>query len=148
MKKLVLISIVFAFNMCLTNAQTEIVVQGEGGANTEMNTDTTKTDEVFVVVEQMPEFPGGQDAMNTFLDKNLKYPQTAKDKGIQGKVWLGFTVQKDGKVTDVEVLRGIGGGCDEEAVRVLKLMPDWKPGYQSGKPVIVKFRFPINFTLR
>lgn len=108
----------------------------------------TKTDEVFTVVEQMPEFPGGESAMNDFLDKNLQYPQMAKEQSIQGKVWIGFIVDKFGNVSNVEVLRGIGGGCDEEAARVVGIMPRWNPGKQSGRPVIVKFRFPINFTLR
>jgi protein TonB len=108
----------------------------------------TGTDEVFTVVEQMPEFPGGDPAMNEFLDKNLQYPTMAKEQGIQGKVWIGFIVDKFGNVSNVEVLRGIGGGCDEEAARVVGIMPRWNPGKQSGRPVIVKFRFPINFTLR
>jgi protein TonB len=108
----------------------------------------TNTDEVFTVVEQMPEFPGGESAMNDFLDKNLQYPSMAKEQGIQGKVWIGFIVDKFGNVSNVEVLRGIGGGCDEEAARVVSIMPRWVPGKQSGRPVIVKFRFPINFTLR
>jgi protein TonB len=108
----------------------------------------TNTDEVFTVVEQMPEFPGGEAAMNAFLDKNLQYPSMAKEQGIQGKVWIGFIVDKFGNVSNVEVLRGIGGGCDEEAARVVSIMPRWVPGKQSGRPVIVKFRFPINFTLR
>ena len=111
-------------------------------------TDTNQNGELFTVVEQMPEFNGGEEAMNKFLDKNLEYPQMAKEQGIQGKVWIGFIVDKFGNVTNVEVLRGIGGGCDEEAQRVVKMMPRWKPGMQSGKPVTVKFRFPINFTLR
>ena len=108
----------------------------------------TKTDEVFTVVEQMPEFPGGEAALNDFLDKNMQYPTMAKEQGVQGKVWIGFIVDKFGNVSNVELLRGIGGGCDEEAIRVVKLMPRWNPGKQSGRPVIVKFRFPINFTLR
>src|SRR5687768_17422126 len=107
-----------------------------------------KDSTLFTVVEQMPEFPGGEEAMNQFLNDNLQYPQMAKEQGIQGKVWIGFIVNKSGKITNVEVLRGIGGGCDEEAARVVKKMPDWKPGRQSGRPVKVKFRFPINFVLR
>ncbi len=118
---------------------------GEGGDEIIGN---TNTDEVFTVVEQMPEFPGGEAALNDFLDKNMQYPTMAKEQGIQGKVWIGFIVDKFGNVSNVEVLRGIGGGCDEEAARVVGIMPRWNPGKQSGRPVIVKFRFPINFTLR
>ena len=105
-------------------------------------------EEVFTAVEQMPEYPGGEDAMFKFLGDNLVYPKAAKKQGIQGKVWIGFIIDKEGGITNVEVLRGIGGGCDEEAVRVIKLMPKWIPGKQDGKPVNVKFRFPINFTLK
>lgn len=119
-------------------------MQGDG----DETVGNTNTDEVFTVVEQMPEFPGGESAMNDFLDKNLQYPQMAKEQSIQGKVWIGFIVDKFGNVSNVEVLRGIGGGCDEEAARVVGIMPRWNPGKQSGRPVIVKFRFPINFTLR
>ena len=118
------------------------------GEGTEEVIGNTNTDEVFTVVEQMPEFPGGETAMNDFLDKNLNYPSMAKEQGIQGKVWIGFIVDKFGNVSNVEVLRGIGGGCDEEAARVVSIMPRWNPGKQSGRPVVVKFRFPINFTLR
>jgi len=121
------------------------VIDGEG---TEEIIGNTNTDEVFTVVEQMPEFPGGEAALNDFLDKNMQYPSMAKEQGIQGKVWIGFIVDKFGNVSNVEVLRGIGGGCDEEAARVVGIMPRWNPGKQSGRPVIVKFRFPINFTLR
>jgi protein TonB len=119
----------------------------EGMGNEEM-VGGTNTDEIFTVVEQMPEFPGGEAALHDFLDKNMQYPTMAKEQGIQGKVWIGFIVDKFGNVSNVELLRGIGGGCDEEAVRVVKMMPRWNPGKQSGRPVIVKFRFPVNFTLR
>jgi len=118
------------------------------GDGTEDVIGDTKTDEVFTVVEQMPEFPGGDAARDEFLSKNLQYPTMAKEQGIQGKVWIGFIVDKFGNVNNVEVLRGIGGGCDEEAARVVSIMPRWVPGKQSGRPVTVKFRFPINFTLR
>ncbi len=122
-------------------------IPGFEGTGTEEMIGGTGTDEVFTVVEQMPEFPGGEAARNEFLDKNMQYPTMAKEQGIQGKVWLSFIVDKFGNVSNVEVLRGIGGGCDEEAVRVVSMMPRWTPGKQSGRPVVVKFRFPINFTL-
>jgi protein TonB len=133
-------------NIFLTTAL--LIFTGLLNAQVETQTDTAKTEDVFTVVEQMPAYPGGEKALNDFFAKNLKYPVLAKEQGIQGKVWLGFVVGKDGTISNVEVIRGIGGGCDEEAIRVVKLMPKWTPGYQSGRPVIVKFRFPINFTLR
>lgn len=103
--------------------------------------------EVFTVVEDMPKYPGGDEARAKFIVANVKYPQVAKEKGIQGKVFVSFVVEADGKVSEVKVLRGIGGGCDEEAVRVVKLMPNWIPGKQSGKNVRVQFNMPIKFAL-
>ena len=104
--------------------------------------------QIFMVVESMPEFPGGESALNRFLYENIKYPQMAKESGIQGRVFVTFVVERDGKVTDVRVLRGIGGGCDEEAIRVVQNMPKWSPGKQRGKPVRVQFNLPIKFTLQ
>lgn len=104
--------------------------------------------EIFTVVESMPEFPGGDAARMKFLQENIKYPQLARESGIQGTVYVTFVVETNGKVTDVKVLRGIGGGCDEEAVRVIQSMPRWVPGKQRGKPVRVQFNMPIRFTLQ
>ena len=104
-------------------------------------------DTVYQVVEQMPEFPGGVEALMKYISENVKYPQEAKDKNISGRVVLGFVIEKDGSVNEVKVLRGIGGGCDDEAVRVIKTMPKWKPGRQKGEPVRVFYQIPINFKL-
>jgi protein TonB len=103
--------------------------------------------QIFKVVETMPEFPGGNAARIKYLQSNLKYPTMARESGIQGKVFVTFVVERDGSITDVKVLRGIGGGCDEEAVRVIKGMPRWKVGKQRGKPVRVQFNMPIVFKL-
>lgn len=105
-------------------------------------------EEIFLVVEQMPSFPGGEGEMYKYIGKNIEYPRMAKESGISGRVFVTFVVEKDGAVTDVQVLRGIGGGCDEEAVRVIKSMPKWKPGKQRGKAVRVQYRMPIKFTLQ
>jgi protein TonB len=104
--------------------------------------------EIFQVVESMPEFPGGEEARILYLRDNIKYPQMARESGIQGTVYVTFVVEPNGSVTGVRVLRGIGGGCDEEAVRVVKAMPRWKPGQQRGKSVRVQFNMPIRFTLQ
>lgn len=104
--------------------------------------------QIFMVVEAMPEFPGGEAALHKYLGENIKYPQMAKESGIQGRVFVTFVVERDGSVTDVKVLRGIGGGCDEEAIRVVKGMPRWSPGKQRGKPVRVQFNLPVKFTLQ
>lgn len=103
--------------------------------------------EIFMVVEQMPEFPGGTDSLFRFLARNITYPAAAREQGIQGRVFVSFVVEKDGAVTHVKVIRGIGGGCDEEAVRVVEMMPDWIPATQRGKPVRVQYNLPIKFSL-
>ena len=106
-----------------------------------------KDDEVFTVVEQNPEPAGGMAALSNYLGKNLRYPAPAQRANISGKVFVSFVVNTDGTIQDVTVLKGLGFGTDEEAVRVVKGMPKWKPGKQSGRPVRVKFNLPIAFTL-
>lgn len=103
--------------------------------------------EIFLIVESSPSFPGGEMARMKFLQDNIRYPLMAKESGIQGTVHLTFVIERDGSVTDVKLLRGIGGGCDEEAIRVVKNMPRWEPGKQRGKPVRVQFNLPIKFNL-
>ena len=104
---------------------------------------------VFVVVESMPEFPGGQQALFKYLSENVKYPVIAQENGIQGRVICQFVVNKDGSIVDVEVVRSGGDpSLDKEAVRVIKSMPKWKPGKQRGKAVRVKYTVPVNFKLQ
>ena len=104
---------------------------------------------VFVVVESMPEFPGGQQALFKYLSENVKYPVIAQENGIQGRVICQFVVNKDGLIVDVEVVRSGGDpSLDKEAIRVIKSMPKWKPGKQRGKPVRVKYTVPVNFKLQ
>ncbi len=102
----------------------------------------------MAIPEVMPEFPGGLSALYEFLKDNVNYPDFAKQVGIQGTVYLCFVIEKDGFISNVEILRGIGGRCDEEAVRVVKSMPPWKPGRQMGRPVRVAYKLPIKFTLK
>jgi protein TonB len=102
---------------------------------------------VYTYVEQMPEFPGGDTALNAYLAKNIEYPAKALDNDIQGRVIIEFIIRSDGSVSDVTVSKGIGYGCDEEAVRVVKSMPRWKPGSQNGKPVNVIYRIPVKYTI-
>jgi len=106
-----------------------------------------KTDEVFTFVEQQPQFPGGTKAFAEFMQKNLRYPAEASRANVSGKVFVSFIVDADGSITNIEVLKGIGFGCDEEAVRVMNKMPRWQPGKQSGRPVKVKFNLPVTFSL-
>ncbi len=104
-------------------------------------------DEPFIIVEQMPQFPGGEGELLKFLSRNITYPQIAREANIQGNVYAQFVIEKNGKVSGVKILRGIGGGCDEEAMRVLRMMPDWSPGRQRGIPVRVAFNIPVSFKL-
>ncbi len=104
--------------------------------------------QIFTIVEEMPSFPGGEAKLFEYLGKHIKYPQMATDMGISGVVYVTFVVDEHGKVKDPKVLRGIGGGCDEEAIRVVKNMPTWEPGKQRGKAVRVQYNLPIRFTLR
>ena len=109
--------------------------------------ETAPQDSVYSMVKQMPEYPGGMQGMFQFLKDNLKYPQEAKDKGIQGRVLLQITVDATGKVTDPKVVRGVDPLLDAEAIRVVKLMPRWTPGVQDGKAVDVLYVLPIMFSL-
>ena len=104
--------------------------------------------EIFQIVEEMPAFPGGEAKLMEYVGKNVKYPQIARESGIKGRVFVSFVVEPDGSVSNVKVLRGIGGGCDEEAMRVVKAMPKWKPGKQRGKAVRVSYMLPVNFQLQ
>jgi protein TonB len=105
--------------------------------------------QVYRSVEQMPEFPGGSQAMFKYLAENIQYPAIAKENNIQGRVVCSFTVNKDGSLVDIEVVRSAGdASLDKEAVRVIKSMPKWKPGKQRNQPVRVKFTLPVNFKLQ
>ncbi|MFD1142307.1 energy transducer TonB [Larkinella insperata] len=106
-----------------------------------------KEEQIFTVVEQNPEFPGGMSALGQFLGKNIRYPPAASRANVSGRVFVSFVVNTDGSIQDVTVLKGLGFGTDEEAMRVVKAMPKWRPGKQSGRPVRVKYNLPINFQL-
>ena len=101
--------------------------------------------QIFTVVENDPEFPGGKEALYKYLRDNIKLPQLARDNNITGIVYVTFVVERDGSISNPRILRGIGGGCDAEAVRVIKSMPKWIPGKQRGKPVRVQFNLPVRF---
>lgn len=107
-------------------------------------------EEVFTVVEDMPEFPGGNAAMMEFINANIKYPSIARENNIQGRVFVEFTVGKDGKLTDIHLKDDydIGGGCGKEAIRIVEAMPKWNPGKQRGVAVNVSMILPVTFKLR
>ncbi|MDR0430205.1 MAG: energy transducer TonB [Tannerellaceae bacterium] len=104
--------------------------------------------QIFTVVEEMPQFPGGEGELLKYLGRSIKYPVIAQENGIQGRVVCGFIVNRDGTVVDVEVLRGVDPSLDKEAIRVINAMPKWTPGKQRGKPVRVKFTVPVTFRLQ
>lgn len=108
------------------------------------NSDST----IYIVVDSYPKFPGGEEKRIKFISKNLHYPIEAQEKNITGTVYVSFIVETDGKVSNVKLKNGIGGGCDEEAIRVIKLMPNWVPAKIGGNPVRVQMIMPIRFYIK
>ncbi|MBO8447362.1 MAG: TonB family protein [Bacteroidetes bacterium] len=125
------------------DASQRVVVQAPVAAPVEEE----EEQQIFVVVEKMPEFPGGEEAMRRYLARNIRYPLIAQENGIQGRVICQFVVNADGKIVDVQVVRGVEASLDAEAVRVIQSMPSWTPGKQGGKSVRVKYTLPIRFKL-
>ena len=119
-----------------------ITPEGSGGTGT---IPVPESDEPFAFVEQMPSFPGGMDAMYAFINKHIKFPRIARENNISGTVVLQFVVSREGEILDARVIRKIGGGLDEEALRVVNLMPRWKPGMHNGREVPVTFTLPVKF---
>jgi len=143
-RRTLLLACALTFYGCTTgNNDSEIV----SGSNLE--TENSPLDEkVYTVVDEQPEFPGGFQSMYEFLGSNILYPEQAKKANVQGKVFLTFVVGSSGKIRDVKVLKGAGFGMDEEAARVVKKMPKWKPGREDGKEVAVRYTLPIDFRLK
>ena len=130
-------------------------VQGtdeEGGVLVEdlkqVVTEAPVEEEVFDMVEQAPQFPGGQAELMAWLGKNIRYPVIAQENGIQGRVICQFVVGSDGSVRDIKVMRGVDASLDKEAVRVIQSMPKWIPGRQNGKAVSVRYTLPVTFRLQ
>ena len=110
--------------------------------------DVVEETKIFTVVEQMPMYPGGYGALMGYLRDNIKYPTVAAENGVQGRVVVGFVVERDGSITDVKILRGVDPSLDREAMRVVKSMPRWNPGKQNGSAVRVKYQVPVSFRLQ
>ena len=138
----IIIVCTFSINVNAQDDKTEIleILDEFGGGKVD-------TSQVFTLVEDEAEFPGGIEAMMKFLSVNIKYPQGAKEEKITGKVIITFVVEKDGSINEIKILRDIGYGCAEEAKRVVKLMPKWKPAKQRGKAVRQQFVLPVIFNL-
>ena len=167
MKKIIKLSIIFLFLFSINSLVAQVVKKNRKPETVESpkeavapeetieidvvetvdSLQTNDSDDVFVFVEVQPVFPGGDDARPKYLRENIHYPKDAKEAGIQGTVYVSFIIEKDGRVTNVKVLRGIGGGCDKESVRVISNMPNWTPGTQRGKAVRVQYNMPIRFVL-
>ena len=140
MKKILFIALLsFGF---MANAMAQHFDEGEEVI------EQSESDKVFEVAEKMPSFPGGQDALFDFIEKNIKYPKVAEDNGIQGRVILTFIVKKDGSLSDVRVAKSVDPSLDKEAVRIIKSMPKWNPGIHRGRYVNVKFTVPVTFRLQ
>jgi TonB family protein len=108
---------------------------------------TVADNNVYVIVEEMPEFPGGSSALLDFINKNMLYPQEAREKGEQGRVVVEFVVTQEGRIINPKIVRNVSESIDKEALRVISLMPHWKPGKQNGRPVNVRYNLPLTFSL-
>ena len=136
MKRLIFMSLMATCCLTTVLAQKTVVSQKD------------QKEDPFTVVEDMPAFPGGMEAMIQFISSNIKYPADAKKQKVDGRVLVNFVVEKDGSITEVKVIKPTFPSLDAEAVRVVKAMPKWKPGYQNGQAVRVQFAMPINFSLK
>lgn len=116
--------------------------------NTEINIEVNDDDKVFTVVDEMPLFSGGDKELFRFLGDNISYPKNALENGTEGLVYVSFIIDEEGAVKDAEILKGIGNGCDQEALRVVNSMPKWNPGKQNGETVKVKYNLPVRFQLK
>ena len=134
MKKFLIMALMALFGLTTVSAQKTVVAQ--------------KNQQVFDVVEKMPEYPGGQAALFEYLSTNVKYPVDAEKQKIQGRVLVTFVVNTDGSITDIEVVKKAFPSLDAEAVRVISGMPKWTPGEQKGQKVRVKYTVPLSFNLR
>ena len=127
---------------------TRVVVKAESAEDTAQFKNAESTEKMYVVVEQMPAFPGGDAALMKYLSENIKYPEAAEKAGEQGRVVVNFIVEKDGAISNVNVVRSVTPTLDAEAVRVIKAMPKWVPGKQDGQFVRVKYNVPVSFRLQ
>ena len=125
---------------------TDIKLYFSSGNNNDITIDDDNT--IYETVEQMPEFPGGISALGRFLSTHIRYPTEAEENGIQGRVILKFIVEKNGKISNIKVLKSIDPFLDREAIRVVNSMPNWKPGIENGKYVRVEYVLPVTFRLQ
>ncbi|MBV5281190.1 MAG: energy transducer TonB [Paludibacter sp.] len=144
----ILIAAFFIYKVTRQKEEPKIVLKAKTEQPKTTITHSASTNGIYDVVEKMPEYPGGDQALMEFLSKHIKYPTVAQESRIQGKVILGFVVSKSGKVEDVQILRSLDPNLDKEALRVVKLLGYWKPGEQGGKKVSVRYTLPVVFRLQ
>lgn len=125
-----------------------VKINAQGTDSIQLNNSADTITKIYEFTEVMPVFPGGQKAMYDFLRENIKYPEIALKNNIEGTVYVKFIVDKNGVISNPVIMRGIGGGCDEEAIRVLSLMPKWSPPKQNDIPCSVYYRIPIKFSIK
>jgi TonB family protein len=135
----------FILSILITSAVAQTTIAQDSILN--VNSDTKLDTFDMQSVEVMPEIPGGTEALYKFLGSNIKYPRSATEQGIQGTVYVQFVINEQGKVSDATILRGVSPELDAESLRVINLMPAWKPGTVDGKPVCVKYTVPIKFSI-
>ena len=142
----IITSLLFILGLTLMSLAQE-ATKSQIDSTAKPDTISSENDKVFTPIEEEPQFPGGETERIKFLVENIKYPPKALRKGIHGTVIVKFIVEKSGKITDISIVKGIGGGCDEEVIRVVELMPNWKPGKQRGKAVRAQFTMPVKFSI-
>lgn len=136
-----------ALDKSLHDGSGKASVSSDGADNNKSGGSDIDDQKVHTHIEQMPRFPGGEQALRAYLQKSLNYPKVAAENNVQGRVFVTFVVNGKGEIEDIKVVRGIGSGCDAEAMRVVRNMPKWEPGIQNNKPVKVKMTLPVNFIL-
>jgi len=141
---ILLVSLICTLNLSAQDANSE----KQSKPTVEKNNSEAVEDEIFMVVDQVPKFPGGEEAMMRHIFENIKYPPEAKNKNISGMCVISFVVEKDGRVNNAIIAMDIGGGCGAEALRVVEMMPKWNPGIHRGEPARVRFNLPVNFRLQ
>lgn len=147
MKLLIVTILLFGATVFGIAQQTDSAMPKPSDESAIPTTTEVRLEDPMMIVEKMPQFPGGQEAMMRYLMENIKYPAEAKENAIAGRVAVQFTVEKDGSLTNATILRDIGGGCGAEALRLVAGMPKWEPGMQHGRPVRVRYTMPLLFKL-
>lgn len=142
MKLVLSVLFLFLFSSIFAKEQAHLNID-----TNQIDTINVEDDQVWLAADNQPEFPGGLDSLYNFIARNVRYPPKAREWGVEGKVYVSIVVEKDGSITGIKILRGIGQGCDEEAKRVVRLLPNFIPGKQDGRLVRVQYIIPINFKL-